>query len=154
MTSYYHLPTDTERHPVRLETKLADGYRIGAPAEGWTPELAALCGFVAITPTTRPADTPTHTSERNLVRTGNTVTETWTMVPKTAAALAAETQATNTVTLEGKARAAVGVNLKFLALTAPSNSDVLKQVRALTQQNTLLAKLLLRGDLLDNTDGT
>lgn len=39
--TYYHLPTSTVRSPGRLETKLADGYRIGPPPEGWTDELLA-----------------------------------------------------------------------------------------------------------------
>lgn len=56
--------------------------------------------------------------------------------------------------LHTKARQALGVNATFLALAAPGNTDVLKQVRALTRQSTLLAKLLLRSDLLDDTDGT
>lgn len=68
--SFYHLPTSTERHPGRLEAKLSDGYRIGPPDTGWTPELAATCGFVAVTPTTRPADTATHTTDRTIIATG------------------------------------------------------------------------------------
>ena len=87
--SYYHLPTDTERHPGRLETKLADGARLGPPDTGWTPELAAMCGFVRVTPGVRPDDTATHTSVRGLIVDAPYVIEVWTAREWTADELAA-----------------------------------------------------------------
>ena len=154
LMSYYHLPTNTERRPGRSETKLSDGYRIGPPDTGWTPELAALCGFVPVaeTPAPTPTATQVHVSTVQLVN--GVPTRTWTLRDKSAAELAAETQATNTGTLEGKARQALGVNNTFLAIAAPTNAQTVAQVKALTRQMTALIRLSLRGDLLDNADGT
>lgn len=46
--TYFHLPTGTERHPGNLERKVSDGAMIGAPGGRWTPELAAVCGFLPV----------------------------------------------------------------------------------------------------------
>ncbi len=70
-----------------------------------------------------------------------------------AAALAAATAAItegNRATLTDRAATALQANRDFLALTTPSNAQVLAQVKALTQQNTALIRLLL--NLLDGTD--
>jgi len=76
--TYYHLPSDTARNPGRVETKLSDGARLSAPDGRWTDELAALCGFVRIVDTVRPADTDTHTHERTVEVIDGTPTVVWT----------------------------------------------------------------------------
>ena len=155
MTSYYHSPTNTARNPGRLETHLTTGYHVG-PGNGdtWTDELAAACGFAPVVETLAPTPGATQVPVSTVELVNGTPTRTWTLRDKTAAELAAETQATNTGTLEGKARQALTVNANFLALAAPTQAQTLAQVRALTRETTALIKLLLRGELLDNTDGT
>jgi len=97
--TYYHLPTSTARNPGRLEAKLSDGYQIGPPPGGWTPELAAVCGFVPIVTVDRPADTATHTSDRTVALVDGTPTEVWTVRAKTVDELAAQTAGTNRATI-------------------------------------------------------
>jgi hypothetical protein len=114
--SYFHLPTSTARNPGRLEAKLSDGYQISAPDGRWSPELAALCGFVPIVTVDRPADTPTHTSDRSVVD----AVEVWTVRPKTAGELAAQTADANRATIE----AAVTQHLSDLAAIANSSGTL------------------------------
>lgn len=98
--SYYHVPTSTERNPGRLETKLSDGRKLGPPETGWSPELAALCGFVVVEETARPADTGSDTFDRTLTFPGGVPTVTWVQRPKTGAELAAEQSQANRSTIE------------------------------------------------------
>jgi transcriptional accessory protein Tex/SPT6 len=56
----------------------------------------------------------------------------------------ASTQAANEATLLQKASAAVQGNRDFLALTAPTNAQVVAQVKALTRQNNALIRLIVR----------
>lgn len=75
---YYHVPTNTARRPDKDgEPKLSDGYIIRPPEDrGWTHALAAVCGFVPILRSTRPAETATHTYVRSVeAGTAKVVTE-------------------------------------------------------------------------------
>lgn len=63
---------------------------------------------------------------------------------------ARETGATNRQTIEGRALAALQANRDFLALQAPTNAQVLAQVRAVTRQSSNLIRLVLeRHDATD-----
>lgn len=141
--SYFHLPTNTERGPGRLETKLSDGKQLGPPDTGWTPELAALCGFVVIVETARPADTATDTHVRSVNRVGDTVTVAWTQRPWTAPELAARQAATNGTTIRDRAATALTGNSTFLAKSAPTNLETIAQVKALTRQVNGLIRLTI-----------
>ena len=152
--TYYHHPTGTARNPRGSEQRTDTGQWVSPPNRAWTDELAALCGFAPIVDAVQPADTDTHTHDRTVVLVDGTPTVTWHPRAKTAAELAAVAQATNVSTLEGKARTAVGVNNTFLAIGTPTNAQTLAQVKSLTRQMSALIRLSLRGDLLDNTDGT
>ena len=132
--SYYHQPSTTERGPGRLETKLSDGAQLGPPDSGWTPELAALCGFVVIAETARPADTATQTSDRTLTFPGGVPTVTWTVRPKTQAELDAATRQTNRATIEARALTIIGQMDTIVAssgtLTAAQLSGAVRQIAA------------------------
>lgn len=71
------------RHPGRTEPKLSDGRPLGAPNGIWTDELAALCGFVPIVETDRPADTDTHTTDRTVEMVNGAPSVVWVSRPKT-----------------------------------------------------------------------
>jgi hypothetical protein len=150
---YYHLPTSTERSPRGLETKLSDGALLGAPDTGWTPELAALCGFVQIATVARPADTPTTTHTRSVALVAGTPTEVWTARPKTAAELLADAATATQTTIETQARAAFTANRAYLAIGAPTNAQNLAQIRAITRQMQAMIRLVVARDLL-GTDTT
>jgi len=67
------------RNPGRLETKLFDGATLGPPPSGWTPELAALCGFLPVVKVARPTPSgPDRTHDRSVVLVAGTPTQTWT----------------------------------------------------------------------------
>lgn len=154
--SYYHLPTNTERGPKRLETKLSDGKRLGPdPDEGWTLAQLVDCGFAVVVNTSQPADTTTTAYDRSIVVTNGVPTETWTARTKTAERQAQElAEATAKATasaLDAQARAAYTANRAYLAIATPSNAQVAAQVRLLTRENQALIRLLLARDLLDAT---
>ena len=149
--AYYHTPSSTERSPGRLEAKLSDGAMLGPPDGGWTPTLAALCGFVEIVQTARPADTATDTSDRSLTFSGGVPTVTWTVRAKNAGELAAATATATAGTLDSQVRAAYAANRNYLAIASPTNAQIAAQVRLLTRENQALIRLLLARDLLDAT---
>lgn len=141
--TYYHLPTNTERSPGRLETKLSDGAQLGPPDTGWTAELAALCGFVTVVNTARPADTPTETYVRSVVRIGDVVSVVWTARLWTADELAAQQANVNGDTIRDRAALALTGNSAFLALATPTNAEAVAQIRALTRQVNGLIRLTI-----------
>jgi hypothetical protein len=72
----------------------------------------------------------------------------------TAAEITAQSPPTflvNGDTLKAKAKAALAANSTFLALTAPTNAQVLAQVKSLTRQTNALIRLQL-AELDDVTD--
>lgn len=144
--SYYHLPTNTERGPKRLETKLSDGKRLGPdPDEGWTLAQLVDCGFAVVVNTSQPADTSTTVYDRSIVVTNGVPTETWTARTKSAAQQASElasaTASANGVTLRDRATTALTDNATFLAIGTLTNAQVVAQVRSLTRQVNALARL-------------
>lgn len=64
------------------------------------------------------------------------------------------TAQTNTADLAAKARAALTANANFLALASPTNPQVLAQVQRLTRETSAIIRLLIAGDLLNDTSGT
>lgn len=62
----------------------------------------------------------------------------------------AATEQTNETTIRDKATQALADNKTFLALSSPSNAQVVAQVKALTRQNNALIRLVLRR--FDGTD--
>jgi hypothetical protein len=141
--SFYHLPTNTERHPGRLETKLSDGAQLGPPDWiGWTPELAALCGFVTITHAARPDDTATDTHDRSVELVDGTPTVVWTSREWTLDELAARAAQANDATIRARVADALDANRSFLAVESPTNAQTLAQVKALTRQTQALIRLV------------
>jgi hypothetical protein len=131
--SYYHTPTGVERSPGRLETKLSDGKQLGPPDTGWDDTLAALCGFVPIIDTARPADTASVTYDRSIGLPAGLPTVVWTQRPKTAGELAADTAQTVRADIESRVNAYLAAADTFLALGAPVQADVLAQCRRNTR---------------------
>ncbi len=133
----------TNRGPGRIEQKLSDGRFLSPPEGGWTDALAALCGFVPIVNTARPADTATTTYDRTVALVNSAPTVVWTARPKTQAELDAEAAAVNRTTITTQATAALDANRTFLAITSPTNAQVVALVKALTRQNNALIRLTL-----------
>jgi len=146
--SYYHTPSSTERGPGRLEVKLSDGALLGPPETGWTDELAALCGFVEVAETVPPTPTSAQVAVSTVTLPGGVPTRTWTLRPKTTAELDADKSGTNRSTLTDAARTVYVANRNFLALTTPTNAEVLAQVRRLTRTMQALIRLNVATDLL------
>lgn len=107
--SYYHRPTDTERHPAAGERRIDTSAWI-TPVNGiWTADDLTACGFAPVTATVRPVDTDTHTTDRSVVLVDGVPTEQWTSrewtvdelaarnAPDPRAALLAEAVAATTV---------------------------------------------------------
>ena len=151
--TYYHLPTSTERGPGRLETKLSDGASLGPPDTGWTPELAALCGFVVVVETVAPVATAAQVVESAVTLPGGVPTRTWSVRAKTPDEVDADTREANRSTIETRARNAITTNAAFLAIGAPTNAQVVAQTKALTRQVNALLRLQL-SDLLADITGT
>lgn len=98
------------RNPGHLETKLSDGALLSAPDGKWTPELAALCGFLPITETARPADTPTTTYARSVTLQAGVPTVVWTARPKNAEELAADAAETDRQAVEAAVVSTLGLS--------------------------------------------
>lgn len=150
--TYYHLATNTVRPPGRLETKLSDGALLGPPDTGWTPELAALVGFVTVVETAAPAVTTSQVAESAVTLPDGIPTRTWTVRSKTPAELAADTATANSVTVRTRAELGLATNSTFLAVASPSNAQTVAQVKALTRQVSGLIRLTL--GKLDDITGT
>lgn len=87
-------------------------------------------------------------------RTSPTTTRAYT-APENVAAdrrATAATAAANNTALRNKARQAIAANDTFLALTGPTNSQVVAQVQRLTREATALIRLTIGA--LDSMDGT
>jgi hypothetical protein len=116
--------------------------------------LLAECGWFAVVPTQRPADTATHTHSRSVELVGGVPTVVWTSVPKPPSQVQAETRDATRDSIETKARSALTANQTFLDLASPTNAQIVAQVRSLTRQANGLIKTLFAGNLLDNDGGT
>lgn len=112
-------------------------------------ELVEACGWYVITPVAAPAyNAATHKLEQTVtVQTGRPV-QTWSVVVLNAAELLEVARNATAATLETQARNAIESNSTYLAIGAPSNAQVVAQVRALTQQNSAIIRrvLALLGD--------
>ena len=64
----------------------------------------------------------------------------------------ARTAEVNEATIRGRAATALATNAAFLALTSPTNAQVLAQTKIVTRECTALIRLVLR--LLNTTAGT
>lgn len=83
-------------------------------------------------------------------RTRTTFNPDGTVVSQTTVTIADEDA--NADTLRDRAATALTANAAFLAITSPTNAQVLAQTRVLTRENTALIRLVL--GLLDSTDGS
>lgn len=130
--SYYHLPSTTERSPGFEEVKLSDGAKLSPPRTGWTPTLAALCGFVVVVNTTPTGATQSQTYDRSLSVVGQTVTEVWTIRAKNAGELASDSRQAVVADIESRVNAYITASQTYLAIGSPSAA----QVAAQTTRNT------------------
>ena len=146
MTTYVRLISPTEIQPVPQTWRWPDGTTTSNfPLS--PPEVLAAAGFLPLvegavpTPSsTQVVAPPTYTSN------GSTVTSTYTLAAKPATQINAETinaALAALVDVASSARTAVTNNQTYLAIGAPSNAQVVAQVRALTQQmNVVIPRLL------------
>lgn len=148
--AYYHLPTDVARNPGRLEQKVSDGAWLSAPDGVWTAELAALCGFIPIVETPKPADTQTTTTDRTVQLVDGTPTVVWVERAWSQSELDAKATSANSDLIRSQAEAALANNGTYLAITSPSQAQVVAQVNALTRQVNKLIRLAL--GKFDGTD--
>lgn len=111
--------------------------------DGITDEELAECGWFRVVNVARPADTPTQTTNRSLTLVAGVPTETWTARPKTQAELDNDRDTANAATIRQQANGALDVNRTYLALAAPTNAQVVAQVRALTQEMNGVIRLVL-----------
>lgn len=111
------------------------------------PARLAARGWLPVTLTARPADTPTTTTDYAVALVAGVPTETWTSRAKTAAEIAAATAATNRATLTGTATldgrltrlAAYKTDPEIVAALARSNTTAIT-----TQELNRLVKVMLR----------
>ena len=87
-------------------------------------------------------------------RTGSAVSRAYTAAENAEAdvRVAVETAVTNEKSLMEKAGAAIETNKTFLAITSPTNAQVVAQVKALTRQNNALIRLITKA--LGDVSGT
>jgi len=151
LMTYYHTPTSTARNPGRLEQKLSDGYMIGPPEGGWTPELAAVCGFVVVVETAAPAVTASQVADSAVQLVNDVSTRVWTVRSKTQDELDADSQQANRATIEGRVTTLLG-QLDTIAatsgtLTAAQLSGAVRQLAV-----GLRAVVRLQANRLDSAD--
>jgi hypothetical protein len=149
--SYYHTPTATERNPGRLETKLSDGAKLSPPDTGWTPTLAALCGFVVVVQVAKPADTATDTFDRSVTLPAGVPTVTWTQRPWTAGELA-DRQATvnRSAITTNLAQDMADIQLIIDSTNASINSNPAVAIKALARMMRRLGRFAVN-DLTGTT---
>lgn len=116
----------------------------------WSTAEAAACGWFPVVDVARPADTATTTHDRSVELVATVPTVVWTPRLWTTAELAARTAQTNGTTIRTQAATALGTNTAFLTFGAPTNAQIVAQVRALTRQTNGLIRLAINA--LDATD--
>ncbi len=127
--------------PVDLQLRDGSGTRLWSPYITET-ELNA-CGWFTVVSVARPSDTQTQTTDRSLTVVAGKPTETWTIRAKTQAELDSDRDAANRATIQQQATTALDNNRTYLAIGSPSAAQVAAQVRALTQQNNGVIRLVL-----------
>lgn len=127
--------------PSPLELRDGSGSRLWW--SGITEVELNQCGWFTVATVARPADTPTQTSDRSVVVVNNLPTEKWTVRAKTQAELDADRDRANDTTIRQQAITALNDNRTYLAIGAPTNAQVVAQVRALTQQMNGVIRLVL-----------
>ena len=110
--------------------------------------LQQACGWWEITDTPRPDDTATTTHDRTVELVAGVPTVVWTERDKTQAELDAEAKATREQQIRGSVADYLSATDTFLAITSPTQAQVLAQVRRNAQALQGIAKLLVRSDLL------
>ena len=116
------------------------------------PQILTSLGWLPVIVTAQPGDTPTRTTELGYEVGTEAVTQVWIPRGWTTRELEAKTATVNEATIQGKAKAALTANDTFLALTSPTNAQVLAQTKILTRECSALIRLALR--LLGTTAGT
>jgi hypothetical protein len=129
------------RRPTKL-FRVSDGARV-LWWDGITEAELNACGWFAVVQVARPADTPTHTSDRSVTLVNGSPTETWTLRLKTQAELDADTARTNDATIRQQAETALSNNRTYLQIASPTNAQNAAQLRALTQQMNGVIRLIL-----------
>ena len=116
----------------------------------WSTAEAAACGWFPVVDVARPADTATTTHDRSVELVATVPTVVWTPRLWATAELASRAEQANGDTIRTQATTALTNNRTFIAVTAPTNAQVVAQVRALTLQSNALIRLALNA--LDGTD--
>jgi hypothetical protein len=142
----------TLRGPGRVERKIADNTEVRPGVNGWTAALLAVCGFadVPLVEVPSPAVTANQIATVTAQLVADIPTQVWTIRAKTADEITAATAAANDTTIRQQADAALTANRTYLQIASPTNAQVAAQVRALTQQNNKLIRLVI--GKLDGTD--
>ncbi len=96
----------------RAARRLSDGVWVSPPDGIWAPELAAVCGWLPVTETTRPADTDATTHDYSVTLVAGVPTETWTPRPWTPDELAARAEGTREQTLTDTLRAGIAAAVR------------------------------------------
>jgi hypothetical protein len=129
------------------------GQWVCPPDGSWSVEQAAACGWHPVTETAAPTVAANETATVSLAVVDGLPVRTWTVRPKTADELAAETAVKVHGDLRGRMRQAITDNSAYLAIAAPTNVQNLAQIRRLTRQMNALIRATVGGDLLtDSTD--
>ena len=143
--SYVHVTGNVIDSPETgrpSELRTAEGATV-LWSEYITPQELAACGWFSVTAVVKPADTATHTFVRSVALVAGVPTETWTQRAKTQDELTADRDQANSATIRTQAETALANNRTYLQIASPTNAQVVAQVRALTQQNNGVIRLVL-----------
>lgn len=145
--SYVHLSLanviDSPEVTRPTDLHLRDGSGTRLWSEYITEAELNQCGWFKVITVSRPADTPTQTSDRSLIVSLSGPTELWTVRNKTQAELDADRDQANNTTIRQQANNALADNRTYLQIPSPTNVQVIAQVRALTQQMNGVIRLIL-----------